>query len=357
MFSKIKTFLKNHYKKILILLGILGIIVLVFFQTKPQEPELIFENPQYRDITKTLEVSGAVDAKRKARLRFLAGGKIVYLGANEGDWVKKWQTLATIDQRDLEKRLEKSLNFYSQQRWDWEDLQDNIKDQSLNTADQRYVDKQQWNLDNTVLDVEIQDIAISQAVMSAPFAGILVHQPINATHIPITANEYFEIVDPQSLIFKAEVNEEDIALIRNSQPAEIILDAYLTEKIDSQINYISYISTQSTGGSIFIIEFPLVITNENSSINADPESQIALLNKYRLGMNGDALIELESKSNVLTIPMIATKAQDDKVFVSIKNSLDEVEEREVVLGLETEEYVEILSGLTADDLILIPSSL
>jgi multidrug efflux pump subunit AcrA (membrane-fusion protein) len=356
MINQIFNFIKTRYK--IIIAAVVIIIFAVFFisRSQPSQPDQNFEHPQYRDITKTLEVSGRVDAKHRARLRFLAGGEVVYLGFQEGDWINKWQTIATIDQRDLQKRLERSLNLYMQQRWDWEDLQDEIKDEALNTSELRYVDKQQWTLDNTVIDVEIQDIAISQSVMSAPFSGILVHQPINTPHVQVTGNDYFEIVNPQSLVFKAEINEGDIALITLNQPARIILDAFLDEEISTKVNYISYVSTQSVGDNVFIVEFPLAeeglmdnsLSNQNLGQN--------LLNKYRLGMSGDALIELETKTNVLTIPLIATKYRDGKVYVDIKTNDDQIEERRIEVGLETDEYAEVISGLSETDLVLIPSA-
>lgn len=359
MLNKLSSFIKKRYK--LILLALMIAVVAIFFvcQEHSQQPDQNFEHPQYRDIAQTLDISGQVDAKRRARLRFLAGGKITYLGAQEGDWVKQWQTIANIDQRDLQKRLEKSLNLYMQQRWDWEDLQDNIKDEILDTSEQRYVDKQQWNLSNTVLDVEIQDIAVSQASMSAPFAGILVYQPVNSTHTQVTANDFFEVVDPRSLIFRAEINEEDIALVSVNQSAKIALDAYPNETLFTQVSYIAYVSTQTTGGNIFYVEFPLVVEGEGVDAigNTDSYNQEIgknLLNKYRLGLNGEVLIELESKSNVLTIPLIATKFRDDDVFVDVRNDSGLVEERKVEIGLESDEYAEIISGLSESDLVLIP---
>ncbi len=357
MLKKIISFIKKRYKILLIIAVVTGIGLILIQRSKPSEPDQLFENPQYRNITKTLEVSGQIDAKKRARLRFLAGGKIVYLGVQEGDWVNAWQTIATIDQRDLQKRLERSLNTYMQQRWDWEDLQDDIKDEILDTSERRAVDKQQWNLDNTVIDVEIQDIAISQSVMSAPFAGIMVFQPITTSGVQVTSNDYFEVVDPQSLIFRAEINEEDIALVSSNQKTKIVLDAYLTEELNTSINRISYVSTQTASGNIFLVELPLIMEEFKQETNSTQEINRMILDKYRIGMNGDALIELESKENVLTIPLIATRVRDGKNFVDIKNQDGEIEEKLIEIGLETDEFIEVVSGLSDQDLVLIPSTL
>lgn len=346
-----KTLYKNHRWKIVI--GFIIIITgggLLYTQASSQPEEIQTISPEYRDLTKTLDLSGTVDAKKRARLRFLAGGKVIYLGAQEGDWVQAWQTIASIDARDLQKRLERSLNQYMQQRWDWEQLLDDTGDYHLKELEERrYIDKQQWNLDNSVIEVELQDIAISQSRMAAPFAGILISSPISTANTQVTGNDYFELVDPVSLIFRAQINEEDISLINLEQPAQIILDAYLDEKLNSQISFISYQSSQAASGTVFQVEFPLV-----NIVEVGTDNLPALLAKYRLGMNGDVQIVLEKRNDVLSIPLITTISRDGKNFVEVLKD-GEAEMREVSLGIETDEYVEVLSGLDPKiDRVILP---
>jgi multidrug efflux pump subunit AcrA (membrane-fusion protein) len=135
--------------------------IFYFRQQQAKKVVLKFSQPIRQDITQTLQASGVVDAKEKALLRFAAGGKLVYLGAKEGDVVKKWQTIATIDARDLKKRLEKSLNTYSQQRNSWDQTLDDTKDRAIATRENRTVNTSQLTLDNIVVDVELASIGIS----------------------------------------------------------------------------------------------------------------------------------------------------------------------------------------------------
>lgn len=352
--NKFFTFIKNHKFKLIIALLLLFFVVWrVSAKQQANKSELVFANPEYRDLVKTLELTGVVDAKKKARLRFLAGGKIVYLGAEEGDQVKQWQTIASIDQRDLQKRLERSLNSYMQERWDWEDLQDDIKDEFLDTSERRSVDKEQWNLDNSVIEVELQDIAISQSVMSSPFTGILVSTPVTSTHTQVTATDYFEVIDPNSLIFKAEINEEDVPLVRVGQSATIELDAYPNQPLATHLSYISYQSSVTSSGTVFLIELPMFV--ESDQDNDESMNGKSILDKYRLGMNGDVSLELERKDNVLTVPLISIKQRDGQSYVEIKSTDGKTEDRLVEVGLETEEYVEIISGLSENDSVVIPS--
>ena len=339
----ITEFFKKNWKKIVIVLIIVGGIGLLRYKKAQNgKVELVFQKPQYQDLTKVLEVSGVVDAKEKANLRFAAGGKVIYLGAKEGDFVKKWQTIATIDRRTLQKQLQKDMNAYMAERWDYDDTVEDF-DYHVETLDtRRSLDKTQWDLENEVLDVEIRDIAITNTVLSAPFAGILVSSPTDVTGVNLLATEGFEIVNPETLIFRAAVDEADIAQVALEQSGDIYLDSYPDDPISSQVVYIAYKSSTASTGTIFVVEFP--IAGEN------------ILNTYRLGMNGDVEIVLDTRENVMTIPFEATRERDDKVYVDVRTQNDEYEEKEIEIDLETEEYVEVLDGLNENDEVLIPEN-
>ena len=333
--------IRSRWKLVLVLLVIaVGIGYWQYQRVQAAKPHLTFQKPQTQDLTKTLQVSGQIDAKQKATLRFAAGGKVVYLGAQSGDWVKKWQTIATIDRRTLQKQLQQDLNSYMRERWDWEETLDNSKDRTLPKTELREKDKEQWNLDDTVLDVEIRDIAIQNTVLSAPFDGILTESPTTVTGVTLNATDAFEIVDPMSLVFRAGVDEADIGLVKIGQPAEIELDAFPDEKIHTSVNSIEFKSSQSTSGTVFIVEFRI--------------DQPDALQKLRLGMNGDVSIVIDTRQRVMTLPLDATRERDGKTLVDVRTGESTYEEREIEVDLETEDTIEVIKGVSPNDEVLIP---
>lgn len=326
----------------IVLIVIVAFVGLRLRRRQTDKPQLTFEQPTIQDLTKVLEVSGHIDAKQRARLRFATGGKVVYLGAQEGDAIKKWQTIATIDQQSLRKSLEKDLNLYMKERWDWEQQLDDIEDRTIDQGERRTVDKNQWDLENEVIDVEIIDIAIRNTVLNAPFAGILVSSPTAVTGVNLLATDIFEIVNPDTLVFRGVVDEGDISLLQKGQTASLELDAFPDETISTNVSYIAFQSTQTTSGTAFIVEFPIT-TNST-------------LDKYRIGMNGDLDIELDQRNQVLTVPLIATREEAGVIFVDVKTSDQAYEAREIEVGMETDEWIEVLSGLSLDDSVLIPTA-
>lgn len=337
--SKIFKFLKKRWYFVIAVIIVIFIALNTFIFKKDAD-KLTFINPEVMDLTKSLEVSGIVDAEKKVRMSFIAGSKVTYVGVEEGEEVTKWQTLANVDTSSLQKQKEQSLNSYETRRLYWEDTLESNDDIALSDAEQRAQDREQLSLDNTVLSVEIADIAIRNSAIYAPFAGIVTHAPNVVSGVQWGASDYYEIVDPATLIFKATIDETDLGLLSQGQAAKIDLDAYEEEMIDTYVDYISYNSFNDSSGTVFLVEFPL----DGLSIE-----------KYRLGMNGDVLITLEEKPSVLALPIETLREEDGKSYVDVQAMNKEgYEAREIEIGLETDEYFEVLSGLTESDQVLMP---
>ena len=341
--NKIFKTAKRYWRLIGIGLIIAALIGFWFYRRlKTNQVQATYISPEIRNLKKTLSVSGVIAAKEHVKLRFSNGGKLIWLGAKEGDQVKKYQAIASIDKRSAQKTLQKKLNSYLKERWDWEQTLDDTQDRWLPKSEARDKDKSQWDLSNSVLDVEIQDIAIQDTVLTSPIDGILIKSPSLVSGVQLLYTDIFEIVNPDSLIFRAAVDETDIGLVTLGQSGTISLDTYPQEKINSAVSYIDFLSSSSDTGTVFIVELPLHQTNA--------------LEKYRLGMNGDVQIQLEQRDQVLAIPIDATIERDNQIWVTVKNDQGQDEDRKIQIGLETDEYFEVLEGLSPNDQVLLPSN-
>lgn len=337
---KIGRWIKAHWLWLLIGALILGGIGWwQWSKIQATDKQIQFEKPLRETIERTISVTGIIRAEQVARLRFLAGGKVTFVGAKEGDWVKKGQTLAVIDRAALQKQLQQNLNSYERERYDWEGYTESVKDTAATNTIERTKKKNQLDLTDTVLSVEIQNIAIRNTVLSAPFAGILTTAPTTVAGVQLTGNDFFEVVNPESLQFIARIDEADIAQIIVGQPSVIVLDAYRDSQIESQVQKIGFSSVETGSGTQFEIEFPL------ASSSAE---------QLRLGMNGDVTIKLGRSENALTIPILATRSRNGKTYVDVRLEKNTTEERQIETGIETDERIEVVSGLSENDEIAVP---
>jgi macrolide-specific efflux system membrane fusion protein len=148
------------------------------------------------------------------------------------------------------------------------------------------------------------------------------------------------IVLSDRLIVRAQVDETDIGKIKNGQTAEIALDAYPDTKIKATVNHIYYES--KTVNNVTIYEVDLA-----------PESVPEF---FRSGMNANIDFTIEDKSGVLTVPLDAVVKEKGGDFVYVKQGdSKEPVKQEVKLGISDEKDVEVVSGITADDTVVIRS--
>jgi RND family efflux transporter MFP subunit len=341
--SKLKKFFsKKNWKILAILVGIIVLlgVFISWNRQKNQGSQFVEHRVERQDITQSLVLSGFLDAKERVYLNFVAGGKLVYLGAKEGEWVKKWQTIATIDARDLQKNLEKNLNLYENYRFNWDAQVKEDKDQVLEEDEIRARKQDQNLLENTVLDVELISVATSNRVMTAPFAGILLTMPSQVTGIVLSPTDVFELVNPKTLLVSAELDEIDLSLVSLGQRANLVFDAYPDESIESEIGFIALKSTAGSTGTVFKIELAMPEVDD--------------LIKYRLGMNADVEIELAKRTNVLVIPLEAITSKQGETMVRVKSQNRQgYEDRVVELGLESDDAAEIINGLEEGEIVLI----
>lgn len=325
-------------KVFLVVLVLVVIAVVVWSPWKKKKAALETISPEVRDLKKVLSVSGVTDASTKSTLRFLAGGKITKIGAQQGEWVKKNQVIAGIDRRELEKSLAQQLNTFTTSRIEYDQTKDTYKDIAGNKSVDRTLEKNNLTLQNAALSVELKDLALKNATLTAPFEGILVSAPSIVSNSVVTASDVFQLTDPNSLFFEVEVDESNISLVKVGQQAEIVLDAYPDEKIPTTVSYIAFQSTEGDAGTVFRVRLKMPQMND--------------LLKYKLGMNGTASILIEEKNQALSVPMNSVIEEKGQTFVEVLNASGKIEKKVFQKGMETDEYVEAVSGLSTSDKVV-----
>ena len=159
-----------------------------------------------QDLTETLSLSGEIDAKEKADIKFQTSGLLAWVGVKTGDTVKKYQAIATLDKRDLQNTFNKYMNDYLKERWDFEQDQKDNKDWQTRTMTdaardtvKRTLEKSQFDLNKAVLDVEAKNLALKFATITAPFEGIITKVDVPMPGANITpAGAVFSLVNPKS---------------------------------------------------------------------------------------------------------------------------------------------------------------
>ena len=336
---------KLKFLGLLIVILILGFVI--FTKTRPKPEEFTLVNPQRGNIKQTLELAGKIEAGDKAVLHFQSGGKLTWVCCKQGDRVEKYHAIASLDKVTLKKTLERKLNDYLISRWSFEENRDQagVTDFDLNLFSlsdtlKRSLETDQFNLNKAVIDVELQDIANQLAIIYSPIAGVLINTTQDLPGVNVSVTDSWTVVDPDSLYFEAEVDEVDVGAVKTGQTVEINLDAFPDRTINSSVSSVDFAASPgSSGGTVFKIRFSLTPGELD----------------YRLGFNGDANIILAEKQDILTIPVDSLIERDDQTFVKVSTNHRQ-EDRQVQIGIRDDNYVEITSGLTPDDQVVLPQA-
>lgn len=337
--EKLLKFVKKH-KKILpiALIPILIFGFLVFPKDKNDVPTSTVRNS---DVIKLLSVTGKVASENSVNLSFQIAGKVVYLPFRKGDTVSANQTIASLDQRSVQKSIQDELLSYSKQRATFDQtLKDynasKISDAVSDTI-RRTLEKNQYDLEKAVLSLELDTLVREQSFLVSPISGILTRSDISSTGVNAKTTDVFTITDPNSLIFQIDVDEADVGNVIEGQNVDVTLDAFPNDRLSLIVEKIDFVShTTTSGGNAFTVEARL------------PESS-----NYRVGMSGDADIIIDSRRGVLTVS--STSIVDDS-FVYVKKG-KYFEKRSIGLGLQSDSDVEILSGLSEGEEVATDSNL
>lgn len=294
------------------------------------------------NLKEVLTLSGEIDAEEKSTLRFQTSGKLAWVGVKVGDYVKKFQGIASQDQAELQKNLKKYLNTYVNERLDFEQTNDDNSDKGLKTTLElaeirRLVEKAQYDLDNAVIDVELKDIALKYSYLYTPIEGIVVRaaSPYAGVYITPTQAE-FEIVNPNTIYFSVIADQTEVWQLQQGEIGEVVLDSYPEETIKGKVYFISFVPKTDETGTVYQVKLGMTVDNTAY--------------KYRIGMTGDANFLIKERENVLSVPTTAIKKEKGKPYV-LKLAEGKQTKAFIKIGEEIDSNTIVTSGLQEGDVI------
>ncbi|HTY14070.1 MAG TPA: efflux RND transporter periplasmic adaptor subunit [Candidatus Omnitrophota bacterium] len=173
-------------------------------------------------------------------------------------------------------------------------------------------------------------------IVRAPISGIvgmkMIKEGDQVGGSPGSYNPVFTLYDIDNVKINADVPEKDYGLLRIGTPAEIVLDAFPDRVFRGSV------------GTIRPVIDPLSRTTQVEIVLPNPG------HKIKPGMFGKVSLVLKQRTNVLLIPFDAVLGENEKyVFVSSNGA---AVKKTVTLGMQQEDQVEVISGLTAADRVI-----
>ncbi len=346
--KKIKDIFTSKSFLILAILLIIGLGLFFFLRAKKTTEAKKMSKGTFvvkrGNLKEDLVLSGEIKADEDAVLRFKTSGKLSWVGVKEGDYVKKYQTIASLDTRELKKSLQKKLNSFRITRHDFDQTKDDYDDEVVDDEIKRVLEKSQLTLDNSVIDVELQDIALKYSYLTTPIEGIVTRVESKYAGVNITpAQAEFEVVNPNTLYLSVSADQTEVSGLKTGMQGSIVFDSYPDANYKGKIAYISFAPKTGETGTVYEVKISFL----NSNLSGEE-----IINRYKLGMTGDFSITLRQKDNVLFVPFGYIKPAGRQKVVYVLEGGKKRVKRVVKTGMEANGNVEIISGLREGEQIV-----
>ncbi len=345
------------YFLVTLVVTLAGIFSVTFLASAYQLPKTETANVQV--VGSQILASGYTNAQNTANLNFLTGGKLAYLGVKEGDAVYQGETIASLDTYDLQQQLQLMANNYQIAKNSADQAQQSqqagvLEGQQRTSLDQtnkqgysavpetnviydnvkRIVDNALIAQNSAQININIANYALQLANLTSPINGVVMHEDVTSSGVNVTPATTIVIADPSSMVFSANVREQDIPFISVGNSAKIMLDSQKGQVISGVVDKIYPQRTiLPTGESVYRVDIKANGLNPDTAI---------------LGQSGTVLIKSNFTQKVMLVPSW-TVLSDNYVWV-LENGKPVI--KEVTIGNTSNGQTEILSGLSASDKVI-----
>jgi RND family efflux transporter MFP subunit len=316
------------------------------------------------------EATGTVRARTTATISSKVTGYVQQVSVQVGDRVRQGQALITLDARDLDVSLRRAeagraevesaipelenataaakanLDLAQSTFKRMEELaaKKSISNQELDEASARLKAAQanydmvrsrraQVNSKMAVVEQEVRGAGIMRdyAKLAAPFSGVVITRTVEPGNLATPGAPLLTIEQDGLYRLEASVDESKLASVRVGQAVEAVLEA--DRKLSARVSEI--VPSVDAASRSYIVKLDLPATPQ-----------------LRTGMFGRAIFPL-GMQKVVAVPLAALmeRGQLQSVFV-VEDGVAHT--RLVTTGRRTKDAVEVLSGLTAGEKVVLP---
>ncbi|MCK0507004.1 efflux RND transporter periplasmic adaptor subunit [Aromatoleum anaerobium] len=361
----------RRVRAVLVTLLVLALVITaIWWFTRPKPVPVLLVEVGHGVVEATLSNTraGEIEACQRTRLSTIIGGRIDFLGVEEGDRVEAGQVLMRLWNADQDARLAVNRAQLETARKRVQEActqADNAEreaarqtelfqrkfisasreEQARTEARARRAACETARADTRTAEAQIEATATDRqrTVLIAPFAGTVakITGELGEYSTPsppgVPTPPAIDLIDDSCLYVKAPMDEIDAPKIHPGQRARVTLDALPGKVFDATVKRIA----------------PYITAVEKQARTVDVDLDFVRPIEARgllVGYSADAEIVLEVRENVLRIPT-ATLQEGNQVLL-YRESDGTLEAREIKPGVANWDYTEVLDGLAVGDRIV-----
>ena len=287
--------------------------------------------PFHADIDATYAATATIASDRDAPVVARVAGEVVELLVEEGDFVKAGQVLAHLDGERLRLEMLAAKASLEKARKEFKRNTD-LFERGLISASM--FDRLQYDLEALEAGYDLAQLTYDYSKLRAPISGIVSARDVKPGQNLSVNDVAFRITDTRELVAYLQIPQTELTKFSAGHGASIEVASMPGVAFPATIARISPTIDVRNG------TFRATAIIENSAGNLAP------------GMFGRFTIAYERHDDALVIPTAALIAEDEETSVYVVRD-GEVIRRSIETGIESKGKVEVVEGLTEDDVIVV----
>jgi HlyD family secretion protein len=367
---------------------------------KPPPREVVAERPARGPIVQTVTAPGTVEPVEEADIASQIVGRVVAVNVKDGDHVRKGAVLVKLDDADARARfdstgakIERFKAAIDQAEADLEKttrdvnrsklLASRMASSATELADARSAQAKAV----AALAMNRHDLSESEAMrrmsqqelvrteIRAPIDGVVAGLEVEVGEVVIAGTTnlpgtvLMTIGDLSRMQVRADVDETDVRLVRPSQPARVYLQSDLTRPIPGKVDRVAPKGTKTEEVVSFETLVPVDSADSDGSLRpgmtATVEIEVrraddalgvpvqAVVHRRRKDLPDSPSVRAWADRHARTPGERARDAEARYVKIVFIDEAGVARARPVETGLSDERRIEILSGLKADDRVIV----
>ncbi len=282
------------------------------------------------EIAAFIETNGALEAEREVDVVARTGGPITRILTEEGRMVRAGELIALIDDAEARGQLEISRVALEQAQVAYDRAKASVEQQVVS---QEVYDSAKSTLDSAAAQLEGNQILYDYTRILAPFDGLIVERAVKFGETVTNGQRLFRLSDFDPLLCNIAVPERDLTRVSPGQLARIEVEAYPDREFEGRVLRVSPVVDSATGTVRVTLEV-------NRQERLSP------------GMFANVRLVTDVRENALIMPRRALSLESlaDAVFV-VEDGV--AIRRNVTLGYDDEDVVEVTEGLSAGDRVIV----
>lgn len=325
-------------------------------ETTKQSTSIETAQVERQNLKSTVSATGTISPTDSVEVSPKITARISSVLVKENDRVEAGQTVATLDGKDYQAKYDQAQYKVTNTKLDYERYK-MLYEQGAGTK--QAMDNAEYEYNTAVSTLSAAESDLAETTITAPMSGVVVGDPKPVGTMAVQGNSnptvIMRIADTTKKQILAKVDETDIGKIKIGQDATFNVDTFTDKTFTAHVSKISQTDTSNTWD----------INGTSTSSSSSSSSSSSVIYYYvtldvddpddvlLLGMTARVDIITSEKENALVVPIAALKTNDKGSYVLRVTEGGKTEEIPVTTGIYSDDYVEILSGLTEGDTVSI----